>query len=215
MSSTDRITVCIVDDHEIVRRGLRVSIETFADLHLLADAQNAEEAVTICKEHQPDVLLLDLVLPEVGGVEIIPRVQEVSPRTNIIALTNFKDRRTVQAAVEAGATGYILKNVGIDELAQAIRTASQGKSILAPEAAQILIEATYRKPEPGGNLTPREIEVLKLMATGLTNGEIGERLYISRSTVKNHVSNILMKLDVATRTEAVTVALKYQIIPSD
>lgn len=210
-----KIRVVIVDDHEIVRRGLKVSISTFDDIELVAEAASAQVGLHLCKEHQPDVLLLDLIMPEVGGVEIIKDVRQASPRTHIIALTNFKDRKLVHSAIQAGAIGYILKNVLIDELAQAIRSASEGKSTLAPEAAKALIEATYRQPDPGHDLTSRELDVLKLLIGGLTNVEIADKLFISRSTVKNHVSSILVKLDVTTRTEAVAVAVKHGIVSED
>jgi NarL family two-component system response regulator LiaR len=212
MSETDVIRVMIVDDHDMVRSGLEVMLETCDDLVLVGDTSSGEEAVQLCSQVRPDVVLMDLVMPGIGGVEATRRLRERCPDTQIIALTSFKERELVQQALRAGAIGYLLKNVSIDELADAIRAAHLGKSTLAPEATQALIEATTQPPPPGFDLTDREREVLGLMTEGLNNREIAERLTISRSTVKNHVSNILSKLGATSRTEAAILAVQHKLL---
>jgi NarL family two-component system response regulator LiaR len=212
MSEIGVIRVMIVDDHDMVRSGLEVMLETCDDLVLVGDMSSGEEAVQLGPQIQPDVVLMDLVMPGMGGVEATRRLRQLCPDTQIIALTSFKEKELVQQALRAGAIGYLLKNVTIDELADAIRAAHLGKSTLAPEATQALIEATTQPPPPGFDLTDREREVLGLMAEGLNNREIAERLTISRSTVKNHVSNILSKLDATSRTEAAILAVQHKLL---
>jgi NarL family two-component system response regulator LiaR len=212
MSEIGVIRVMIVDDHDMVRSGLEVMLETCDDLVLVGDMSSGEEAVQLGPQIQPDVVLMDLVMPGMGGVEATRRLRQLCPDTQIIALTSFKEKELVQQALRAGAIGYLLKNVTIDELADAIRAAHLGKSTLAPEATQALIEATTQPPPPGFDLTDREREVLGLMAEGLNNREIAARLTISRSTVKNHVSNILSKLDATSRTEAAILAVQHKLL---
>jgi len=206
------IRVFLVDDHAMVRRGLAVMLQAFDDLKLAGEAGTGEEAIRLCAELKPDVALMDLQLPDMTGAEAARAIRQNNPEVKVIALTSFKDEAWVQAALQAGAISYLLKDVSIDELAAAIRAAHAGKSTLAPEAAQALIHAATRPPPPGGDLTDREREVLALLVEGLDNAAIAARLGVSRSTIKTHVSNILSKLGVAGRTEAVALALKHGLV---
>jgi NarL family two-component system response regulator LiaR len=201
------IRVILVDDHDMVRRGLAVFLQAFDDLQLVGEAANGTEALRLCAECQPDVVLMDLIMPGMDGVATTRAIRQSHPEIQIIALTSFREEELVEAALRAGAIGYLLKNVSIDELADAIRSAKAGKPTLAPEATQALINAAIQPPPPGGDLTQRERDVLSLMVEGLNNPEIATRLGVSRSTIKTHVSNILAKLGVASRLEAVTLAL--------
>jgi NarL family two-component system response regulator LiaR len=204
--------VLLVDDHAVVRSGLGAFLMAFDDLDLIGEAEGGEEAVRLCEELQPDVVLMDLVMPGMDGAAATQVIRERWPQVQIIALTSFKEKELVERALQAGAIGYLLKNVSADELADAVRAAHAGQPTLAPEAAQALIQVTRESSPPSYDLTEREREVLALMIEGLTNPQIAERLVMSRSTVKFHVSNILSKLGVATRTEAVALALQRDLI---
>ena len=187
----------------------------FDDLELVGEAGSGREAVRLCEQIQPDVVLMDLVMPEMDGATATRNIRECCPEVQVIALTSFKEQELVQGALEAGAIGYLLKNISADELADAIRAAHAGRPTLAPEATQALIQASRAASEParpGFDLTDREHEVLELMVEGLTNPEIAGRLVVSRSTVKFHVSSILSKLEVSSRTEAVALALQEKIV---
>lgn len=206
------IRVLIVDDHKVVRKGLKAFLLSFSDLDMVGEAGSGEEAVRVCSQLKPDVVLMDLVMPGMDGAAATAAIRVQCPDIRVIALTSFPEEDLVQKALKAGAISYLLKNVEADELANAIRAAYAGRSTLAPEAAQALIHATTRPPEIGHDLTPREREVLKLMIEGLNNGEIADRLTLSDSTIKFHVSNILSKLNVESRTEAVAVALQNNVV---
>jgi NarL family two-component system response regulator LiaR len=211
MDADRPIKVMIVDDHAVVRSGLSAFLLAFDDFEHVGDAAGGAEAVGKCMSLRPDVVLMDLVMPEVDGAEATRRIKEACPEVQVIALTSYKEDDLVQGALKAGALSYLLKNVTADELADAIRKAHAGRSTLAPEAAQVLIKAAT-EPAPDEGLTSRELEILRLMVHGDSNPEIAEKLFVSRSTVKFHVSNILMKLGTATRTEAVAVAVQRKLV---
>jgi NarL family two-component system response regulator LiaR len=207
-----RIRVVVVDDHEMVRRGLASFITSIDDLELAGEATNGLEAIQICQQVNPDVVLMDLVMAVMDGVTAIRKLRQLQPRLPIIALTSAADAATVTAAMQAGATSYLLKNVDTDQLALAIHAAYRGERVLAPEATQALITAATRPTSAHYNLSEREREVLQHMIEGLTNSEIADRMYISRSTVKFHVSSLLAKLNATTRAEAIAIALKNGLI---
>ncbi len=207
------IRVMIVDDHQVVRQGFAVFLKAFDYLQLVGEAANGEEAVRLCAEIQPDVILMDMIMPQMDGVTAIKQIRSRYQDVQIIALTSFnEDRQLVQAALQGGAIGYLFKDVSIDELAQAIRTAHSGMQVLAPEATRLLIQARSQPAPINFHLSEREQDVLQLLVTGLTNPQIAERLVISRSTVNFHVSSILGKLGAASRTEAVSIALQHHLV---
>jgi NarL family two-component system response regulator LiaR len=212
MSESEPIRVLLVDDHAVVRSGLSAFLLAFDDLELVGEASSGEEAVRLCPQIKPDVVLMDLVMPGMDGAQATHAIREQCPDIQVIALTSFKEKELVEGAMEAGAIGYLLKNLSADELAKAIREAYVGRPTLAPEAAQALIQAMRQPPKPGFDLTERELEVLALLVEGLTNPEIADRLVVSRSTVKFHVSSILSKLGVNNRTEAVSLAVQQNLV---
>jgi NarL family two-component system response regulator LiaR len=204
--------IAIVDDHAMVRSGLAAFLSVADDLELVGEAENGQQALRLCAEERPDVVLMDLVMPGMDGVQTTRAIRERFPEIRVIALTSFPEDRLVQDVLEAGALSYLLKNVGADELARAIRAAREGRSTLAPEAAQVLIQRATHAPAPGHDLSPREREVLALMVQGLSNPEIADRLVVGRSTIKFHVSSILGKLGVQSRTEAVALAVQHKLV---
>jgi NarL family two-component system response regulator LiaR len=212
MDEITPIRVLLVDDHAVVRSGLSAFLLAFDDLELVGEAGSGEEAVRLCERLHPDVVLMDLVMPGMDGAAATKRIREHHPDVQVIALTSFKEEDLVQGAMRAGAIGYLLKNISADELADAIRKARAGRPTLAPEAAQALIHAATQPRKPGYDLTDRERDVLELMVEGLSNSEIAERLVVSSSTVKFHVSNVLSKLGVKSRTEAVALALQENLL---
>jgi NarL family two-component system response regulator LiaR len=211
---TDRrpIRVMIVDDHAMVRRGLGAFLKVHADLELVGEATDGPEALRVCDQVKPDVILMDLVMPAMGGPATTKAIRDKCPHVQVIALTSFQEKELVREALEAGAISYLLKNVSADELAQAIRAAYAGRSTLAPEALQVLVQSANEPMAPQYDLTPREQEVLALLVEGLSNPQIAERLVVTRSTAKAHVSNILSKLGVSNRAEAIRVALEERLI---
>jgi two-component system, NarL family, response regulator LiaR len=206
------IRVLLVDDHTMLRRGLATFLKVYDDMQLAGEAENGTEAIQRCAETKPDVVLMDLVMPGMDGVMATRAIRQQFPIVQVIALTSFKEWKLIKNALEAGAIGYLLKDVSAEELAQAIRAAHFGRATLSPEATQALVQNAQQPPTPGLELTKREREVLALMVDGLNNTQIAGRLKVSPSTIKSHVSNILSKLGAASRTEAVTLALRNQIV---
>lgn len=210
--SLSPIRVMIVDDHQMVRRGLATFLKVFDDLEVVAEADSGEAAVPLCKELKPDVVLMDMIMKDMDGAAATRLIRKLSPSTQIIVLTSFKEEILVQSALHAGAIGYLLKDVSANELAQAIRSAHAGRPTISPEATEVLIHAAGQDQIPGADLTAREHEVLLLMVEGLNNTQIAGRLTVSPSTIKSHVSSILAKLSVTSRTEAVALALRYKLV---
>ncbi|MBZ0301066.1 MAG: response regulator transcription factor [Anaerolineae bacterium] len=213
MESSDlMIRVLIVDDHPVVRNGISLFLETCEDIECVGQVDSGRKALRACDELQPDVVLMDVVMPDMNGVETTRAIRESHDEIQIIALTSFENEESVPAMIDAGAISYLLKNVAVDEIADAIRRAYQGKGMLSPEASQALVRSVNRPKPLGHDLTARELEVLALIVKGLNNTEIGEILFISTSTVKNHVSNILAKMDAVTRSEAAALAVQHKLV---
>ncbi|HMN26973.1 MAG TPA: response regulator transcription factor [Caldilineaceae bacterium] len=208
------IRVMIVDDQYIVRSGLATFVTVHPELELVAEAKDGAEAVELANRTQPDVILMDLIMPRLDGVEATRIILQQHPQIKVLALTSFKEKEQVQGVLRAGASGYLLKDVTAAELAEAIRNVYAGRTALSQEAMQALIEppADERGPRLGHDLTEREHEVLTLMVKGLSNPQIAERLFLSLSTVKFHASSILSKLEAATRSEAVRLALQHKLV---
>ena len=205
------IRVLVVDDHAVVRSGIAAFLLVHEDLELVGEAANGREALRACDELRPDVVLMDLVMPEMDGVAATRAIRQAHPTTQVVALTSAPQDDLVHGALQAGAIGYLMKNVGGDELAAAIRSARQGRPTLAPEATQALIQRSLHPAPLGHDLTEREREVLALLVQGLENQAIAERLVVSAPTVKFHVGNILGKLGASNRTEAVALAIQHKL----
>jgi len=206
------IRVLIVDDHMMVRRGLAAVLQVSPGIELAGQAQDGREAIDQCETLQPDVVLMDLVMPGVTGPEATLAIRQRWPSIRVVALTSFEEKELVQEALRAGAISDLLKNDGAQELIDAIQEAYQGRARLSPEIAQSLIEVASGEPAPGDDLTPREREVLALLVDGLTNRQIAQRLVISLSTARAHVSHILSKLEVMNRVEAVSLAMREGLV---
>jgi NarL family two-component system response regulator LiaR len=215
---SDVIRIMVVDDHAMVRKGLATFLKTFDEssagqaLQLVGEAENGVQAIKLCSELLPDVVLMDMKMSDMDGATATRMIREKFPHIQILVLTSFAESSLIQKALEAGAIGYLLKNISANELARAIRSAYDGRSTLSPQVAQSLVETANLPPPPGLDLTERERDVLKLMIEGLNNTQIAGKLTVSPSTIKSHVSNILAKLGVASRTEAVTLALRNHIV---
>ena len=214
--SDDLIRVLIVDDHQVVRKGLRGYLETYPDIQVVAEAENGVQAVALAREHVPDVILMDLLMPEMGGVEAIEQIMVFSPATHIIVLTSYTEDEYLFSAMRAGARGYLLKDVEPEDLVNAIRAAMRGQATLHPSVAVRLVQGIDHPDDDSlADLTERELDVLRLVARGKSNKEIAEELVIAEGTVKSHVSNILSKLHLAHRTQAALYALKRKLVPID
>lgn len=207
------IRIIIVDDHAIVRQGLRTVMRVQPDLEVIGEASNGREAVELVAACQPDLVLMDLVMPEMDGVAAIAAIKQRQPELPIIALTTFAEAELVLSAVQAGANGYLLKDVEVKELVEAIRAVYKGQPYLHPEATRHLLQATGRPQPPVERLTDREQQVLVLVAQGLTNRQIADTLTISEKTVSVHVSNILSKLQLSSRTQAALYAARMGLLP--
>lgn len=212
MSSPRLIRVLIVDDHPMAQVGARHFLNAFPDMELVGMAGTGEEAIALCERVAPDVVLMDVMLPEMDGIAATEIIRARFPGVRVLVLSSFTEGDVVQRALQAGASGYLLKNVSSVELAQAVRAAQAGRSTIAPEATEALVQAVREPGALGVDLTEREREVLALLALGLSNPQIAERLSISGATVKFHVGGILSKLGVGSRAEAIAMAYQKRLV---
>lgn len=211
---SEPIRVLIADDHPVVRHGLREFLETHEDIDVVAEAENGAQAVELVREHLPNVVLMDLLMPVMNGVEAIGQIVADSPATKIIVLTSYPEDEYLFPAMQAGAVGYLLKDIEPEDMLSAVRGAVRGQATLHPEVAAKLVRgADPSSDEVIEGLSDRELEVLRLVARGLSNREIGQALHIAEGTVKSHVSNILSKLHLAHRTQAALFALQHKLVP--
>jgi NarL family two-component system response regulator LiaR len=216
---SDPISVLLVDDHALVRQGVRAFLITQPDITVVGEAGSGEEAVKLSAQHIPDVILMDLLMPDMDGVEATRRVKQISPRSQVVVLTSYHEDEHIFPALKAGALSYILKDVSAEELASAVRKAAMGEAVLHPRvAARVIKELQGRRAEainPFTELSEREFEVLKLIADGMSNAEMAAKLVLSEKTIKGHVSNILSKLHLADRTQAAVYAWREGVVRKD
>lgn len=212
MTATNAIRVMIVDDHTLIRDGLRLLLSTFDDVEVVAMAEDGQQAVDYCSQVEPDVILMDIAMPNLDGAEATARIRADYPQVQVIALTSFVEEDLILRALQAGAISYLLKNVSATQLVQTIRDAARGRSTIDPAAVQALVKSATQQPRLGHDLTDRERDVLALLVEGQTNREIAERLVLSLATVRVYVSNILSKLGASNRTEAVSLALQHRVV---
>ena len=217
MAGEKIIRVMIVDDHAVVREGLRTYLDLSDEIEVIGEARNGREAIERAAALKPDVVLMDLLMPEMDGIAATRGIKEICPQTNVIVLTSFTDDEHITPALRAGATGYLLKDISASDLVKAIEGANKGQAQLHPYVARKLMEQVAmpqrREEPPGAALTPRELEVLRLIANGMSNKEIARDLVLNERTVKGHVSNILSKLGLADRTQAALFAVRQGIVP--
>lgn len=207
-----RIRVLLVDDHAVVRGGLRFYLADADDIEIVGEAASGKEAIALVATLLPDIVVMDVMMPEMDGIAAMREVRELFPQVRVIALTSFAEGELVQRALQAGAIGYLLKDTQARELSAAIRTAVTGSPVLSDDATRALVRALGAPPTPGGDLSERELEVLRLLVDGLSNELIADKLFISRNTVRHHIHNILAKLNAVNRTEAVGLALKHNLV---
>jgi len=212
MTDEQRIRILLADDHDMVRRGLAVFLQAFPDMQLVGEAADGVEAIEQCALVRPDVILMDVMMPGMDGIEATRRIRAQYPGVKVLMLSSSQDEDLVKSAIQAGAIGYVLKDISTNEMAEALRNAYHGRSTLSPAATQALVAATARPPDPEYHLTDRELDLLRLLVAGLSNAEIADRLTISLSTVKFHISSILNKLKVSTRTEAAVLAVEKHLV---
>jgi DNA-binding NarL/FixJ family response regulator len=216
---TEAITVLIIDDHELVRQGVRTLLQRMSDIQVVGEAPSGQDGLRLAAQLAPDVVLMDLVMPEMDGVEATRQLKRVSPSTQVIVLTSFDDDEHILPAIRAGALSYILKHVSAEELVEAVRKAARGEVVMSPQvAARVMRELRQgadAKQALDTDLSERELEVLRLIAEGRSNSEIAEELVISEHTVKRHVSNILSKLHLADRTQAAVYAWREGMVDKD
>ena len=211
IATPNLIQVVIVDDHAMLRKGLAVFLLSYSDLKLVGEASNGEEALALCAEKRPDIVLMDLMMPVMDGVVATRLIRRDYPEIQVVALTSFGEEALIKGVLEAGAISYLFKKVSADDLAKAIRAAKAGFSTFAPEVTEILVRSVHQPAAVFQNLTAREREVLALMVKGMANNEIAAQLMISLSTTKSHVSSILSKLGLASRTEAIAKVLEHNL----
>ncbi len=211
MDNSPKIRVMLVDDHAHIHQAIAKVLSTVDDIRLIAQCGNGEEAILLTAQYQPDVILMDIVMPVMDGIEATERILQNYPQAKILALTSFQDDETVHAMFAKGAVGYIMKGALLRDLVNTIRTVYQGNTVLSSEAARVLLNATQPQ-QRDFKLTSRELEILKAMAAGQNNGEIAARFVISQSTVKFHIVNILQKMGVETRSEAIVLAAKNNLV---
>jgi two-component system, NarL family, response regulator LiaR len=212
MSDQRIVHTLIVDDHPVVRRGIAFALSAFDDITVVAEASDGDEAIRMCEQYHPDVALMDMMMPGLDGAATTRAIRERFPATQVLVLTSFQEAQLVRDALQAGAIGYLLKDVAIDELAHAVRNAGRGQSTLHRAAIQALTQPQPSRPELVEELTDRQRDVLRLIVQGRGNQEIAEMVYISPSTVRFHVSAILAKLGAANRAEAAAMAVKYDLL---
>lgn len=216
----ERITVLLVDDHHLVRQGVRAFLDTQPDIEVVGEAESGETAVALVSQFAPDIVLMDLIMPGMDGVEATRRVKQTSPRTQVIVLTSYHQDEHIFPAIRAGALSYVLKDIGPEELADTVRKAAVGEAVLHPRVAARVVQELHGARtsahtgaiNPFTELSEREMETLRLIAAGLSNSDIAERLTISEKTVKSHVSNILSKLHLADRTQAAVYAWREGVV---
>lgn len=213
MSDAQKIKVLIVDDHPIVRDGLKNLLLVFDDLQQIGEAENGTSAVAFCSKETPDVILMDIMMPEMDGIRAAEIITRQYPQVKIIMLTSYTEDDRVQEALEAGAIGYVIKDISVDALADAIRTAHDGQSVLAPQATKALVRASTKPPTPGNDLSKRELQVLELVVGGMSNEQIAKKLVISPATARHHVSACIQKLGAANRAQAASLAVRHNLVP--
>ena len=216
---TETISVLLVDDHAMVRQGVKAFLITQPDISVVGEAGSGEDAVKLAEQHVPDVILMDLIMPNIDGVEATRKVKQVSPRSQVVVLTSYHEDEHIFPALKAGALSYILKDVSAEELAGVVRKAAAGEAVLHPRvAARVIKELQGKRADnlnPFTELSERELEVLKLIADGMSNAEMAAKLVLSEKTVKGHVSNILSKLHLADRTQAAVYAWREGVVRKD